>query len=214
MARALSRNGATVYILGRRFDKLVSAADSAKNASSSSPPHGSNGKIIPLSCDVASKPSLEAATSHIASTTGYVNLVIANAGIMGPNNNALLPRSSDAASGPLTIQEAQAHLWATPIEDVTEVYKINVAGALYTVIAFLGLLDEGNKKGNVRQTSQVLITSSIGGFHRSWPQAGLAYTTSKAAVTHLVKSLASFFIQWRLRVNGLAPGRKSIPILT
>ena len=127
---------------------------------------------------------------------------------MGPNDNALLARPADAPGGQLTLQEAQAHLWATPIEDVTEVYKINVAGALYTTIAFLGLLDEGNKKMNVKQTSQVLITSSIGGFHRSWPQAGLAYTTSKAAVTHLVKSLASFLIQWKVRVNGLAPGSK------
>lgn len=143
MVRAQSRNGATVYILGRRLDKLISAANSINISSHSSPP---SGKVIPLECDVTSKSSLEAAASHIASATGYVNLVISNAGILGPNYHALISHPADAASGPLPILDAQAHLWATPIEDITEAYKINVAGALFTAVAFLGLLDKGIRK--------------------------------------------------------------------
>lgn len=210
MARALARNGATVYILGRRFDKLVSAADSitATLSSSHSPPH-SSGNVIPLQCDITSQPSLEAAASQISSETGYVNLVIANAGIMGPSHTALLPRTDDSPLGPVTVREVQEHLWNCPIEDLTEVYKVNIAGAIYTAVAFLGLLDEGNKKGNVKQTSQVLVTSSIGAFNRSWQSwliGGLGYHTSKGAVNHLVNCLASFLVQWKIRVNGLAAG--------
>ena len=212
MARTLSCNGASVYILGRRLDKLISAADSITSAARSSEPpslqHKSGGIVVPIQCDVASKPSLEAAASRIAAETGYVNLVVANAGILGPNNNALLPRADDSPLGPLTVREVQAHLWDCPVQEFIEVYKVNVAGALYTTVAFLALLDEGNKKGNLKQTSQVLVTSSIGALHRSWPQGGLGYNTSKAAVTHLVKSLASFLVQWKVRVNGLAPGCK------
>ncbi|KAF4628183.1 hypothetical protein G7Y89_g9968 [Cudoniella acicularis] len=199
MARSLAINGATVYILGRRLSKLEEAVGSC---SSIQPP----GEVIPLECDVTSKPSLEAAASKIGEKTGFVNLVIANAGVPGPSNRALLPRPADDPRGPLAIQEVQQHLWETSIDDFTEVFKINVTGALYTAVAFLDLLDKGNVRRNVKQSSQVIITSSIGGFHRSWTQASLAYTTSKAAVNHLVKSLASFLVQWKIRVNGLAPG--------
>ena len=203
MARALARNGATVYILGRRLSALESVSASYNNPGP--------GTITPITCDVTSKDSLEAAAANIAAQTGFVNLVIANAGTLGPTNRDLQPRAAEDPKGPLSIQEAKDHLWQVPMEDVVDVYKVNVAGALYTAVAFLDLLDKGNAKGNVQQTSQVLVTSSIGGFHRNWMAVGLAYTTSKAAVTHLTKSLASFLVQWRIRVNGLAPGRKLLP---
>ena len=209
MARALARNGATVYILGRRLEKLVSAADSFSAAhASSDPPPPHTGKLIPLQCDVTSKPSLEQAASRISSETGHVNLVIANAGIIGPTHTALLPRTGDSPLGPVTVGEVQECLWNCAFEDLMEVYKVNVAGTLYTAVAFLGLLDEGNRKGNVKQTSQVLLTSSIAAFHRSWLQSGLGYHTSKAAVNHMVNCLAGFLLQWNIRINGLAPGGK------
>ncbi|MCJ1314290.1 hypothetical protein MMC25_007970 [Agyrium rufum] len=198
MTRALAQNGATVYILGRRLPKLEEAAASCANFLP--------GRVIPIECDVTSKPALEAAAARIASEIGYVNLVIANAGIMGPTYNSLAPRLENDPKGPVTIQEVQSELWRNSVEDFTDVYRVNVAGPLYTAVAFLDLLDRGNRQGNVKQTSQVLVTSSIGAFHRSWVQGGLAYTTSKAAVNHMVKGLASFLVQWKIRVNGLAPG--------
>ena len=221
MTRALAQNGATVYILGRRLETLTAAAESvnstvnspSNSASKSSDvdaeqPNGNPGltmgKVIPIQADVTSPASLAAAASTIASHAGHINLLIANAGILGPTNRALLPVSPSTMS----IEEVQAHLSSIPIESFAETYTVNVAGALYTSIAFLCLLDQGNKKGKGRQTSQILVTSSIGGFHRGWTQGGLAYNTSKAAVTHLVKSLAGFLIGWGIRVNGLAPGRE------
>lgn len=160
--------------------------------------------IIPLCGDVTSKDDLERIVTSIQTQTGYVNLVIANSGIMGPNNRSLLP-SADDGSIP-SIEAVQKTLWEFPMQAVTDTYNTNVTGALYTAIAFLDLLDKGNQQRNVKQWSQILITSSIGAYHRSWTQAGLAYTTSKAAVSHMVKSLASFLIQYRIRVNGIAPG--------
>jgi NAD(P)-dependent dehydrogenase (short-subunit alcohol dehydrogenase family) len=203
MARALEANGATVYIIGRRKDKLDEAAATAQH-----------GNIIPLQGDVTSKTDLERIAAHIATETGFVNLVIANSGIMGPNNRNLNPRADDGSSLCLpTIQETQKALWDFPVEAVTDTYCVNVAGVLYTAIAFLDLLDKGNQRGNVQQWSQVMVTSSIGGFHRGWTQAGLAYTTSKAAVSHMVKSLASYLIQHRIRVNGIVPGRELFLLL-
>ena len=221
MTRALAQNGATVYIIGRRLETLTAAAasvNSTPTSPSTTPPNTSNetpdqanghpglkmGKVIPIQADVTSPASLAAAASTIASSSGHINLLIANAGILGPTNRALLPATPQTMS----IEEVQSHLSSIPIESFTETCTVNVTGALYTSIAFLSLLDQGNRKGGVRQTSQILVTSSIGGFHRGWTQGGLAYNTSKAAVTHLVKSLAGFLIGWGIRVNGLAPGRE------
>jgi len=75
----------------------------------------------------------------------------------------------------------------------------------YSVIAFLGLLEAGNNKGNVEQLSQVITTSSIAGFNRL-PLAGYAYGTSKAAVTHLMKQFSSALAPHNMRFNILAPG--------
>ena len=201
MARSLAQNGATVYVLGRRLAKLEEVAASSSQGSAP-------GKILPLECDVVSKPSLKAAAARITAETGFVNLVVANAGVIGPKNDALKPRAADDPQGPVTLLEAQKHLWQMSTDAFLDAFRVNVAGALDTAVAFLELLDAGNTKGNVPQTSQILVTSSIAGFHRSFTANGLAYTTSKAAVNHLTKSLASFLAPYRIRVNGLAPGRE------
>ena len=205
MARSLARNGATVYILGRRLSSLESAV-----ASYSGPGPGT---IVPVACDVTSKDSLEAAAAQISTKSGFVNLLIANAGVVGPIHHDLAPRAADDPKGPLSIQDVQKSLWQLPVDDFMNVYQVNVAAAMFTVVAFLDLLDKGNAKGNLQQTSQVIMTSSIASFHRTWTGVGgMAYTTSKAAVTHLTKSLASYLVQWRIRVNALAPGRKLLPL--
>lgn len=74
-------------------------------------------------------------------------------------------------------------------------------------MAFLDLLDAGNKKRNVPQDSQILVTSSIAGFSRQIAM-GFAYSASKAAVTHLVKNLSTSFSQngFHIRVNAITPG--------
>lgn len=74
-------------------------------------------------------------------------------------------------------------------------------------MAFLPLLDAGNKKRNLPQDSQVLVTSSVAAYSR-YLNHGFAYSTSKAAVTHLVKMMATTFAQqgFRIRANLVAPG--------
>lgn len=93
------------------------------------------------------------------------------------------------------------------MEDFTQTYAINTTGVYYTTLAFLELLDAGNKKGNMGPDwrSQVVATSSIGGFSRL-RGASFAYNSSKAAVTHMMKMLATAFVPYRIRCNVLAPG--------
>lgn len=178
-----------MYIFGRREESL-------KETISQCP----NGTVHSVVGDVTSKDSLRAFAERVKNEQGFVNVVFANSGIGGPGLAKKLSKDRKP-----TIQEYQEALWDVPMEDFTQALHVNVTGALYTATAFLDLLDAGNKAGNVKQKSQVIITSSIAGFNRSIYH-NPAYPASKAAVTHLAKVLATHLTQYHIRVNVVAPG--------
>ena len=189
MAKALALNGAAkVYIVGRRKEVLESAAKES--------PYGN---ILPLVGDVTSKDSLEAVAKQITDEVGYINVLIANSGVMGPNPAALQIKD---------LGQFQEALWKQDFDAYTNTSAVNTTAAYFTVVAFLGLLEKGNQTGHLTQRSQIIITSSISGFARE-PTTGYAYGDSKAATTHLTKQLASTLAPFGIRVNALAPGRKT-----
>src|SRR5205807_1177336 len=118
----------------------------------------STSNIIPLVGDVTSKEALTALVSTIASQTGYINLLIANSGTLGPQSSIPVPSISSLSD----FQKAWGEI---DFKEYAHTFELNTVGVWYTIVAFLGLLDEGNKKGNVEQKSQVIATSSIGGFN-------------------------------------------------
>ena len=190
MARALALNGAhKVYIVGRRREVLEKAAASVETKN-----------IIPLVGDVTSKESLASVVSNITSEVGYINVLVANSGMLGPQASSKLTASS-------TIADFQKAWGDASIDEWDKTFQLNVSAVWFTIVAFLGLLDEGNKKGNVVQKSQVIATSSIGGFNRTVP-GGYAYGQSKAATTHLIKQLATNLVPFGIRSNAIAPGCK------
>ncbi|KAI1755455.1 hypothetical protein F4782DRAFT_405723 [Xylaria castorea] len=155
MAKALATSGAKkVYILARRKELLDEAAKAHES-------------LRPLVCDVGSKESLQAAVDVVAKEVGYVNLVIANSGVGGP----------EARYHPdLTLSELRQRLFDdVSMDDFTRTMHVNVTGAFFTMLAFLELLDAGNKnalKGGFGAPltqgsevpaiqSQVLFTSSV-----------------------------------------------------
>ncbi|MCJ1475681.1 hypothetical protein MMC13_004344 [Lambiella insularis] len=187
MAKALALNGAhKVYIIGRRKEVLEAAAKES--------PHGN---IIPLVGDVTSKDAIQSVAAHIKSQVGYINVLIANSGIGGPQTSSITASSS--------LEEYQSIMWNTSSDEYTRTFAVNTTAAYYSIVAFLALLDAGNKKGNVEQKSQVIATSSIGGFNRNVP-GGYAYGQSKAAVTHMMKQLATNLVPYGIRANVIAPG--------
>lgn len=187
MAKALALNGAhKVYIVGRRKEVLEAAAKES--------PHGN---IIPLVGDVTSKDNLQSIAKHIEREVGYINVLVANSGIGGPQPNPIKPETS--------LQDFQASIWQASLEEYTNTFAVNTSAVWFTVAAFLPLLDAGNKKANVEQASQVIATSSIGGFNRNAP-GGYAYGQSKAATTALMKQLATNLVPFRIRSNVIAPG--------
>lgn len=113
MARALAGAGAKrVYILGRRQATLEAAVTA----------HPS---ICPLVCDVTSKNSLQAAVDTISNEFGYINLIIANSGVLGPL------KSFDPE---MTIQGLRRNLF--DMESFTDVLHVNVTGAYFTILRF------------------------------------------------------------------------------
>ena len=189
MAKALALNGAhKVFIIGRRTEKLEATAKES--------PHGN---IIPMTGDVTSKDDLKRIATQIEKEVGYINVLIANSGIIGPQSSSINPETS--------LKDFQSALWEQPLEDYNSTFAVNVSAVFFTVVAFLGLLDSGNKNGNMEQTSQVIATSSIAGFNRYSP-GGLAYGQSKAATTALMKQLATQLVPYGIRSNVIAPGCK------
>jgi len=191
MAKALEHNGATVYIVGRRGEVLSKAAEE----------NSRYGKIIPLQGDVTSKDSLKEVTSSIKARTGYINLLINNSGVFGPTT---IDRPKDQ-----TLKEFIDYFWnQSTVQDFTRIFEVNVAGVFYTTLAFLELLDAGNKEGRGLDgvSSQVITISSIGGLRRDKVVASFAYQPSKAAVTHMAKIFASILPQYNIRSNIIAPG--------
>lgn len=189
-ARALDANGAkAVYIVGRREETLQEAAKT-----------GVNGTIKPVVGDVTDKDSLQKVVEHIRQEEGFINLLFANAGVGGPKHASMLPKQP-------TIKEFQDTVFKPEMDEFTKTLHVNNTAVFYTAVAFLDLLDAGNKKRNVPQNSQILVTSSVAGFSR-FLASSFAYSTSKAAVTHLVKMLSTYFSQngFKIRANVIAPG--------
>jgi len=96
------------------------------------------------------------------------------------------------------------------MEEFTEAYNINTTSMFYTLLAFLPLLDQGNKseKSPTLSTgikSQFIATASIGAFSRR-PSMGFAYAGSKAAVIHMMKQCATCLVPYEIRANIIAPG--------
>jgi len=149
-----------------------------------------------MKADITSKDDLKRIANQVKQEIGYLNLLVTNAGMTGPGLETLKPRH--------TLSDFVEHVWSAPMEDFTAVYNLNCSALYYTVIAFLELLDEGNKKKNYLR-SQVIATASTASFLRN-PRAGYAYLSSKAAVISLIKSLSTFCVPWGIRFNAIAAG--------
>ncbi|KAK3346352.1 hypothetical protein B0T25DRAFT_592591 [Lasiosphaeria hispida] len=201
MARALAANGAAkVYILGRRLEVLENAAKENPDV------------FVPIRCDVTSKDSLQAAVDRVTAEAGFVNLFVANSGILGPLNKWNPSKS---------VSEVRRELFTdNSMEAMTEVFHVNVTGAFFSMVAFLELLDAGNKnaveKGgfgaptkagsNVPSVqSQVIVTASIAAFSRMNVSTA-PYSGSKAAIMHLTKHASTNMAVYGIRANALAPG--------
>lgn len=157
------------------------------------------GSILPMAGDVTSQDDLTNMARRVREEVGYLNLLVANAGRTGPGLEKLRPR--------YTLSDFVEHAWKSPMEEFDDVYRLNCTAVYYTVLAFLELLDEGNKQSDYLK-SQVIATASTASFLRN-PRAGYGYCSSKAALVSMMKCFATFCVPWGIRFNTIAAGRKS-----
>ncbi|KIV98507.1 uncharacterized protein PV09_09684 [Verruconis gallopava] len=194
MARSLDANGAAkVFIIGRRAEKLHEVASLAINKN-----------IIPIQGDISSKESLSSCVAKIKTETEFVNCVIANHGAQGPTLNEL-PKDRTPS-----LDEMYRHLWKPSMEDFNQAFEVNTTGAFYMMVAFLPLLDAGNKHRlsptlETGVKSQFIITGSISGFSRR-PGMGFAYSASKAGAILMMKQISTMMVPYEIRCNVFNPG--------
>jgi len=191
MAKALASNGASsVYIIGRRLDRLSAAASFSPSV------------IKPIVGDVTSKASLASIAQRIASEVGHIDLLVCNSGVGGPAMSDI-PKDASLKQ----FRDAVWEKWS--MEDFAGTYATNISAVFFTAVAFLELLDAGNKRereGGMRGVaSQIVITGSIAAYIRV-VVSGFAYVSSKAGVTQMAKALSTFLAPHGIRVNTLAPG--------
>ena len=123
---------------------------------------------------------------------------------MGPTLDAL-PKDRTPS-----VEEFHSFLWNISMETFNETFMINSTSMFYTMLAFLPLLDSGNKYPSSPTIasgvkSQFIATSSIGAFSRR-PGAGFAYAGSKSAAIHMVKQMSTNMVPYHIRANIIAPG--------
>jgi THO complex subunit 3 len=156
---------------------------------------------------------------------GHVDVLINNAGIMGPTNGADLYSAT-------SISELQS-AFLKDYDKWDATLSINTKSVIGVTGAFLPLLDAANTrrgwasgkvtgKDNARsqdtsalsalglspsddRMSQIITIASVASFMRVC-SAGLAYNASKVAAMHLSKMMSSILAEWGIRSNVVCPG--------
>lgn len=139
----------------------------------------------PVVVDVTDDASVAAAAAEIVRREGRVDGLVAAAGVV----------EDDIAAEDMTLAQ-----W-------DHTMSVNLRGVFITDRTFGALmLEQGH--------GVVVNISSMSGNHVvNVPQRQCAYNASKAAVTALTKSLASEWADRGVRVNAIAPGYVSTPLL-
>ncbi|RDB19761.1 Gluconate 5-dehydrogenase [Hypsizygus marmoreus] len=189
MARGLAANGAKVYITGRRREKLDEAIAA---------PIQGNGHLVALTMDVLSKDSINDAVQVVEQADGKLDILINNAGVVGPYSPSLIDRSAPTLGTSLFTDHTFAEWDAA--------FASNTISPFFVTTAFLNLLQNGASARPGETSSVINITSCLA--HTQLSEGYLAYCATKVALEHITKSLATEFALHHIpvRVNAIAPG--------
>ncbi|KAF4993789.1 hypothetical protein FGRMN_6223 [Fusarium graminum] len=194
ITHALVANGAKVYITGRRKEVL----EQTQKIYGAGP-----GSIHVLPGDVSQKDeALRLAEEVGKKEPNGIHLLVNNAGIARDDNT----KFSSVGEPDLTDAKAISdHFLNTKPEQWAETLQTNVTGPYYMSMAFLPLLAKG-REVTPGYTSQIVNVSSISGAMKGSSMGQPIYATSKAALTHLSRMLATLCKDIKVRVNVIAPG--------
>ncbi|KAK7992593.1 hypothetical protein PG988_001387 [Apiospora saccharicola] len=179
-ARGLAEAGAKVAIT---YTSTAPAEAEQIAASLSTQRGGHEGQVRAYKCDVKTPDAVRATVEQVARELGggRLDICVANAGIA-------------------------AHIAALEYgeREWREMMDVNFHGAFWTAQAAARIFEDQFKMGGDGRAS-IVFTSSVSGILVNVPQQQAAYNASKAAVTHLAKSLAVEWVDFA-RVNCISPG--------
>lgn len=134
-------------------------------------------KLHAYECDTSSETGVQSTWDKIVQEFGKVDILVTNAGITGG---------------------APAEDY--PYEDFKRMIDVNLTGT------FLFARTAGKWWIDNKVDGRILVVSSMSGSIVNRPQKQSAYNASKAASAQLMKSLASEWAPYGIRVNALSPG--------
>ncbi|PSR94163.1 hypothetical protein BD289DRAFT_385535 [Coniella lustricola] len=194
ITQALQSNGAKVYITGRREEVLANTA----RLYSTGP-----GSVHPLAGDISSKDEcIRLAKDLEAREPRGIQLLVNNAGIARDDDTKF---SSNGQPDMTSAKAISEHFLRTKEEQWADTMRTNVAAQYFMSMAFLPLLANGG--GSARGYSpQIVNVASISGVMKGSSSGQPAYASSKAALIHLSRMMATLFKDVPVRVNVIAPG--------
>lgn len=171
--------------------------------------------------------SVKKAVAQIEKEVGYVDVLINNAGVLGPKSGQPIhdAKSIEAVRDAM-IMGMDGNEWS-------QAFEINTKAVIGVSALFLPLLQAANTRrgwapgrvqgtGNARQRdtsklkelgidedddrmAHIITVASVASYMR-WISAGLAYNATKAATAQLGKIMATFLSEWGIRSNIVCPG--------
>jgi THO complex subunit 3 len=224
IASALHQNGASkIYIIGRRLNVLEDAIKTLE--SSPSAPKTSTPVLSAISADVTNLDSMREAVARIEKETGHVDVLINNAGVMGPKSGQPIHEAQTIEQ----VRDAMIMGW----DDWASAFSINTQAVIGVSALFLPLLEAANTRrgwasgrvtgtGNARardasklagigadadddRMAHIITVASVASYMR-WISAGLAYNATKAAAAQLGKIMSTFLAEFGVRSNIICPG--------
>ena len=120
-------------------------------------------QLVPVRCDVADDASVAAARRRVGAATDGLEILINNAGVMGPRDD----------------------LASLELDGVRRTIEVNALGPLRVTRAFLDLLRAGERPRRI-----VNMTSLMGSIDDNRSGDAYAYRLSKAALNMATRSLA------------------------
>jgi NAD(P)-dependent dehydrogenase (short-subunit alcohol dehydrogenase family) len=176
IARGLARRGFTVLLGSRRLERGQQAAA------------GLDGDVRPVTLDVTSQEQVDALAARVGAEFGHLDVLVNNAGA-----NTLTFRPMDHLPKPTE----------ETVDDIKNVYEINVFAVVRMMNAFLPLLLKADAPRVVNVTSK---RGSIGEQGAWAGQPSMVYSSSKTALNALTVHYAREFADSPIKINGAAPG--------